>query len=281
MTHPLAGNQLRIRIRADAERIVAARLERRTVSVARLMVGRPVGEIPGLVASLLPICAASHRAAAMGAIETAAACPPQAIEARAVAVLGERVANGVWRLGLDLPSSLGLPRLPAPVLAARDAARTLTGDRITAGNALAALAGALADVAAIVDDAYDAAARFPSASGLEELARRAADDPRHALDSLRSVLAGTADPAPHAGLDGMVTTSRGALDHRCMIADGIATDWSIHTPTDRIAAPDGPIAGALVGLPHGGRPFEAARIVTALHDPCEDVAILLEDDAHA
>lgn len=281
MTTTLSGNHLTIRITADAERIVSARLERRTVDVARLMIGRRADDIPRAFSTLLPICAAAHRVAASGAIDLATGQETGEPFARAKAVLAERVANGVWRLGLDITAACGMTKRHAPVLSAREIARAMAQDTETAASSLETLAEVLDDLDDVIEEASTVAARYPASAGLDALVAHAGRDPREALSTLSDLFNGGSDAKEHAGIDGRVVTSRGGLRHACKLADGVATDWTIHTPTDWIAAPGGPLETSLVGLPHGGRPLEAARFACALHDPCEEVAILFEGDNDA
>ncbi len=281
MTAPFAPRQLTVHLVVDRETITKARLERRTFDVSRALKGRPLGDVPAIAAALLPVCGAAHRAAARGAVEQALGQPLADARSRAIAVLAERIANGVWRLGLDLAAALSIPQRAACVVAARDAARQLAA--IPDKDASSLLEQALTELLDLRQLTDAALSRFPSAD-LARLADRAFDDPREALAALRAILAGSLDPTVHAGAGGEVTTSRGLLRHQCSAVGDRVLDYAIEAPTDRIAAPDGPLARALVGLPHGGDPRAAAQLVCALHDPCEAVAIHIDtvrEDAHA
>lgn len=280
MTAPLAPRQLTVHLRVDREAVKGVRLERRVFDVARALKGQTLGAVPTLAAALLPVCGGAHRAAALGAIEQAKGQPMAEAHARATSVLAERIANGVWRLGLDLAAALSLPQRAANVVAARNAVRQLTAAHDT-DTALFALERTLDEMQDLRAPTLAAVSHFPADRDLAALVDRAFDDPRGALAALLAVRSGSLDPAAHAGAGGAVTTSRGPLLHRCTASGDHVLDYAIEAPTDFIAAPAGPLARSLTGLPHGGDPRAAARLVCALHDPCEAVLIQIHDDREA
>lgn len=261
------------RIIADIRQraIVAVHITQpQAIDVTRVVIGKPVAVVPQILAQVLVVCAEAQQAAAFGAIEAAMGVTAAMDERRARArrVLGERLLNGLWRLAIDWPRALDLVETPHRVVAAR---------RMLANRdpGLAAVVDQ-ACCPAIVDAMMNAADDRPA---LHERIAAALHDPQAALAALAAIDSGVVEPL-WAGDGGMALTSRGILQHRAEVADGVLCDYAILSPTDRVMAPGAEMEAALIGLT-GADLVRRARARIALIDPCAPVSFELADGGHA
>ena len=121
----LLDQSIRLEAAIDDGRLIAPRLaRRRTTGLIARLAGRPVAEIPGLLATLFPLCGTAHAVAGAMALEavTGLQPPQEAIETRALMLLVEHATALGWRLAMDWPPLLGAPPATASYAAVRRAA---------------------------------------------------------------------------------------------------------------------------------------------------------------
>lgn len=107
-----------IRVHWDGERIAGCEVDsQRPVNACRALNGRKVGEALSLIPRLYSICGQAQLAAARCAVDAAQGMLllPEAGLRRRLAVLGETVAEYLWRFLIDLPQALGEAPVVAPV----------------------------------------------------------------------------------------------------------------------------------------------------------------------
>jgi Ni,Fe-hydrogenase III large subunit len=135
MTIPQHGFDLRLTVSGD--RIAAVTLtSHRPLLLVRRLEGRPAAEALAMVGLLLPLCGHAQTLAATRAIEQALgiAVPAPQEAARELAIALEQATSHAWRLGLDWPDRLSLPRELAGLGRVRQTAQhamaTLGGTRL-------------------------------------------------------------------------------------------------------------------------------------------------------
>ncbi len=124
-----------LRLTVSGDRIAAVTLaSHRPLLLVRRLEGRPVAEALAMVGLLLPLCGHAQTLAATRAVEQALgiAVPPPQAAARELAIALEQATSHAWRLALDWPDRVGLPRELAGLGRVRQAAQ----------QAIAALGGA-------------------------------------------------------------------------------------------------------------------------------------------
>lgn len=267
--------------------------------VAGLLSGRPPAQALAIVPRLFSLCSAAQQAASAAALAAATEAPPPPVDHRTLWT--ECLHEQLWRLLLDWPAVLGLPREAATFAAWR---RTRAGDGVVADSeatVAAADAGVVAQCSALLGDGGGMAAPetpdpeawlaalcgegvWPELSGVPvsvaaAYARRVAEM-QAALAGLRS---GSPCPVAAAGADGwgvgQALTARGILTHAARVVDGRIADYRIWAPTDRRFATPVPLARLVAGRHWEGK--EAARqglelAVLAL-DPCLPYSLEIAD----
>lgn len=253
------------------------------IDVRRLVVGRPCGEVPGILASILAVCTEAHRTAALGAIEQAIGPVPDDDEKRrrAKAVLTERFLNGLWRLAIDWPRAMGRDEQPALIAAAKHMLQSDTPfpalqkglNEILVASESGELLRSMVRAARLKENEHSTAL-------LADRIARASMEPRTALAALAATDMGEKARPEWCGDGGTVQTSRGLLIHIAAISLDRIADYSIVTPTDRIMAPGGAVVQALMGL-SGPDISHCAYSRLALLDPCAAADIALVEENHA
>jgi hypothetical protein len=160
----------------------------RSRGVAAALAGRPVGEVPGLLRRLFPLCGTAHTVAAVTAIETALGLAPTPAERafRELMLIAEHANAVAWRLLIDWPPLLGAAadprayaaflRASAPITAAAERLHAIGGAPLRPPRA--EIARAASSLAAML------AALFPEAA-----------DPTLSFDALEAAL-GQRESAP-------------------------------------------------------------------------------------
>jgi hypothetical protein len=111
-----------IRVRWDGAVIRGCEVDsQRPVTASRALQGRKVGEALALIPRLYAVCAQAQLAAGRSAVDAAqgALLLPEAGLRRRLAVLGETVAEYLWRFLIDLPQAFGETPVVAPVASLR------------------------------------------------------------------------------------------------------------------------------------------------------------------
>lgn len=281
-----------------ATRLLGRQLEACTVSlkrppVARLFIGQPPAAVLKTVPYVYTLCAQAQLAAAQAALQAAGA--PLVVRVEDAALWREFLHEGLWRLLLDWPATLGLP--PATeAFAAWRGSRNEGGDELQATEHL--LDGPLADLAdqclarLPADDAAPPPADWPAFSCAEWLAVWPGAEPVTAWRRPASIAAayrcrlaevqraaaawraGQAYPLAAAGRDAVgvaqVLTARGVLTHAVAIADGAVQRYTVRAPTDRHFADATGLDTLLAGF-SSSDPLAARRLVeqaVLALDPC-------------
>ena len=266
----------------------------RRPSVAPLLIGRSPQEAIDLVGTLHSVCGAAHRLAATRALRAARGrCDDASEAALERAALIEIALDHLCRLYIDWPQALGLPPDPPRALAWRR--RLAPSD----------LQVAAADIDAVRQHARCLAEAAPAMAGIRQRLQRRARKTVACLTAIkleadrpgkirtlvtpggaRSRQAGLPAEAQRANAgatpwqgEGRTYTARGELIHRVSLRRDASGQertaaWNIDAPTDRLFAPDGPVARALTQLPAAGASLPlAARCLVLSFDPCVESRI--------
>lgn len=285
------AGELAVSARLDGTRLDDCTVVLKRPPVVRLFLGQPAAAVLKTVPYVYTLCARAQLAAAQAALQAAGESPLVAVPA--AELWQEFLHEGLWRLLLDWPATLGL----APERTAFAAWRTCRsdgGDLAQATDAL--LAGPLADLAerclaGLPDDdasapdawpAFDPDAwlavwpdaeplTWPRPGSITAAYRARLADVRRAATALRD---GAPYPLIAAGGDGtgvgQVLTARGVLTHAVRVAAGRVDRYTVRAPTDRHFADASGLAELLRPLvctePAAARPI-VEQAVLAL-DPC-------------
>jgi uptake hydrogenase large subunit len=123
---PATPHGFDLRLTVSDNRIAAVTLtSHRPLLLVRRLEGRPVAEALAMVGLLLPLCGHAQTLAATRAVEQAlSVTAPQPQEAaRELAIALEQATSHAWRLALDWPDRVGLPRELAGLGRIRQAAQ--------------------------------------------------------------------------------------------------------------------------------------------------------------
>jgi uptake hydrogenase large subunit len=131
----------------DQHVIKASVASSRTGLPARLVRGRPAGDVERMVPLLFSVCGRAQGAAAASAIAAAngVQARPDVAARQALEVTLETVQDTVWRLLIDWPKAMGEAALVAPVALIRQAAGRVKDDGLTLDAFIAVADAVLAD----------------------------------------------------------------------------------------------------------------------------------------
>ncbi len=246
---------LRVRLQWRAGRCTGVQVALTRPHAAAVLRGRPADEAVRLLPLLYSICGKAQGLAASLALgaargETAAARVDGAVRA-------EGIREHLWRLLLDWPLALGLPR--AEALMAESLRRIGTVDFADW------LAPALAAHCAGLE------AALPAALGpLQPRLAAVLQARRHEV--LAGAGLGRGEAEPRAAGIGLATvqTARGPLRHELRLAGDALADLIVEAPTDRHFA-DGKLLESWLGGHEAVAPADlhaAAQLVLLALDPC-------------
>lgn len=276
-------NKYEIHISLRDGRIVAAKiLPTGMINPQFLAIGMPYEDVPTVLSNVFGVCAAAHRAAALGAIEQATKDKPDetAKRQRAHAVLSERLINGLWRLAIDWPHALGLVERPALIVALKH----LLLPNIPRKAAQIGISEILAktEKATLVQVMTEAVNQSDTGNGhfLSDLIGGATQEPENTLNSLLALMDGAPPKAEWWGENGIVQTSRGLLIHTASVSMDRIRDYAVITPTSRIMAAGGTLERILVGL-DGSALLRTVNARIALLDPCAETDIRIVEASDA
>ncbi|MBK9703369.1 MAG: nickel-dependent hydrogenase large subunit [Betaproteobacteria bacterium] len=114
--------ELTVRLAWDGRRVVRVDVEStRPLIAGRLVAGKPAAEAALMLPRLYSICGHAQNAAARSALDAAAglAPAPEALAARATAVVLETIQEYLWRLLIDWPRAMARSPVVAAVAAVR------------------------------------------------------------------------------------------------------------------------------------------------------------------
>ncbi len=273
-----------------------------------LVCGQTVRDARDCLRLIHSVCGYAHVAAFTEAVEHIIGAK-QVSEARAAArvlhILIETASAHGQRVALELAPACGQPPCIAAlrgVLDATSAAKSAVGMDDVDGpvsSDLQALTAALEHLNEALAVVLKAVPADPPASSLADLPAPVqaaviegwerpwafADD--FLARAIRLAEKLEAEPARPAGADadggghGTSTTSRGVLRYDVEIEQGRVIACRSSTPTERLAAPDGPLVRQLSKLPADHRALAMARLVILAADLCAPTTVRVEEAAHA
>ena len=200
---PIADERIRLdAVLTDGRLVPNGVVSTRSRGVAGALAGRPVGDIPGLLRRLFPLCGTAHAVAGATAIETALGLAPSPARRafRELMLLAEHASALAWRLLMDWPPLIGRAADPrayaaflrtnAPITACADRLQQTGGVALrpsreqveSAASSLAAILAALFPEAANPASSFDAlqaALRTGDSVPARLIARVRADTPAH------------------------------------------------------------------------------------------------------
>jgi len=274
---PIADEKIRLHAVLTGGRLASSRIvSTRNRGVAAALAGRPVGEVPGLLRRLFPLCGTAHTVAAVTAIETALGVVPAPAQRafRELMLLAEHANAVAWRLLMDWPPLLGAAadphayaaflRASAPITAGAEHLQQIGGATLRLPRA--EIARAAASLAAML------VALFPEAAG-PMLSRDALEAALASADSLpaRLIARARADlPAHYGRHDKPLFASANADWFAARLAD--TPEFSEAPTLDGAPAEVGPLAALrhpLVGEAptHGGHGLTTRLLAAALDAP--------------
>lgn len=247
------------------------------VEAAGALLGCSPAEALALAPLLNALCPQAHAIALSRALEAVADAPaPAELEAAREAQLAlEAGAAAAFRFALGWPAALGLASAPEPVRAARTAAARGEGPKTAAALRMALPLAAQVRELALGAGLSEAAARLDALlSQAQALAERLqgvqiAPPPACVLPKLWE---GTGA--------GEALSLRGPLRANLSLKQGRIEAASLSSPTQRLAAPGGPIAQALAALGPGPDRLAQAQLTVLSFDPCLPIRVA-EEVSHA
>jgi coenzyme F420-reducing hydrogenase alpha subunit len=104
LSWPIADEKIRLdAVLTDGRLVPNGVVSTRNRGVAAALASRPVGEVPGLLRRLFPLCGTAHTVAAVTAIETALGLAPTPAQRafRDLMLVAEHANAVAWRLLID------------------------------------------------------------------------------------------------------------------------------------------------------------------------------------